>query len=80
MTTHNIDLTPTTKGYIKILKAIIDTTPKEDDRKWCIEELKRIDEENKQIDFDIKIKQTRSYTNLDACDTDSQTSNTKGEV
>ena len=80
MTTYNIDLTPPMNVYKKTLALIIDRTENDEDRKWCIEELKRIDEENKQIDFDIKIKQTRSYTNLDACDTDSQTSNTKGEV
>ncbi len=58
MTTHNIDLTPSMNVYKKTLAHIIDRTENDEDRQWCIEELKRID----------------------ACDTDSQTSNTKGEV
>jgi len=44
MTTETIDLTPTTKGYINMLKVIIDGTTNEDDRQWCIAELKRFND------------------------------------
>ena len=44
MTTYDIDLTPTTKGYINMLKVIIDGTANEDDRQWCIAELNRLND------------------------------------
>ena len=44
MTTETIDLTPTTKGYMRMLKVIIEGTTNEDDRQWCIAELKRFND------------------------------------
>ena len=44
MTTETIDLTPTTKGYMRMLKVIIDGTKNENDRQWCIAELKRFND------------------------------------
>ena len=37
----SVDLTPSKKGYIRMLKLIISDSPNKEDVKWCKAELKK---------------------------------------